>query len=154
MSTTTSEDVCEGIERVIVAAPLTGTDKPEPVYFGDDEGGMQRRDADRVFTVMPVSDERLDKRSGGSIYRKLTASVGLQYHRNKKTRRKQLADGLVLEDELRHLRARLEALALPVFGVHQARLISGPRFDNNNSALGRTKSMTYFVVEVEYAAAG
>lgn len=154
MATTTAEDVLEGIERVMVAAPLTGTDKPEPVYFGDDEAGMQRRDADRVFTVMPVADERIDKRSGGSIYRRLTASVGVQYHRNKKTRRKQLADSLIFEDELRHLKARIEAISMPVLGVHQARLISGPRFDNNNSALGRTKSMTYFVVEAEYVTAG
>lgn len=153
MSTTTAEDVLEGIERVIVAAPLTGVDRPEAVYF-DDEAGMRRRDADRVFTVMPVADERMDKRSGGSIYRKLTASVGVQYHRNKRTRRKQLADALILEDELRHLRARIEALAVPVLGVHQARLISGPRFDNNNSALGPTKSMTFFVVEAEYTTAG
>lgn len=154
MSTTTAEDVCDGIERVLVAAPITGPDRPEPVFFGDDEGGMQRRDADRVFTVMPVADERMDKRSGGSIYRRLTVSVGVQYHRNKKTRRKQLADALVFEDELRHLRARIEALAAPVFGVHQARIVSGPRFDNNNSALGRTKSMTYFVLEAEYTTAG
>lgn len=150
----TSEDVLEGIERVIVAAPLDGIDSPEPVYFGDDEAGMQRRDADRVFTVMPVSDERMDKRSGGSVYRLLTAHVGMQYHRNKRTRRKQLADALVLEDELRHVRARIEALTQPVTGVHQARLISGPRFDNNNSALGRTKSMTFFVLEVEYSTTG
>lgn len=153
MPETTAEDVLEGIERVIVAAPLPGTDKPEPVYF-DDEAGMQRRDADRVFTVMAVSDERMDKRSGGSIYRLLTVSIGMQYHRNKKTRRKQLADGLLLEDELRHLKKRVEALTPPVLGVHQARLISGPRYDNNNSALGRTKSMTFFVLEAEYTTTG
>ncbi|MCB9610519.1 MAG: hypothetical protein H6716_28275 [Polyangiaceae bacterium] len=153
MDTTTSEEVLEGIERVIVAAPLSGTDRPVPVYFND-EAGMVRRDADRVFTVFPVADQRLDKRSGGSIYRLLTASVAIQYFRNRRTRAKQLADALVLEDELRHLAARLTALARPVLGVRAARIIDGPRFDSANSVLGANKTMTIFGLEAEYVTGG
>lgn len=153
MPAVAAEDVLEGIERVIVAAPYTGVDKPEPTFF-DDEAGMARRDADRVFSVVPLADERMDKRSGGSIYRKLTVGVGMQHHRNKKTRRKMLADALITEVELRHLKALIEALAVPVLGIHQVRLISGPRFDNTNSPLGRTKAMTNFVLEVEYTTTG
>jgi len=152
--TTTAEDLLEGIERVIVAAPYAGHDKPAPVYFPDDEAGMARRDADRIFTVMAVSDVRLDKRSGGSIYRALTATFAMQHARNKKTRRKQLADALVTEDALRHLKRHIEALSLPVYGVHAVRILSGPNFDNSNNVFGRTKSMTLCSVEVEYATTG
>lgn len=152
---TTPDVMLEAIERVLIAASYAGTDRVEIVYFPDDEGGMRRRDADRVTTVVEVEDVRLDKRSGGSIYRRLTASVGMQHHRNKKTRPKKFADARVTEDELRHLRARAVALDLPgASDIHEVRLVSGPRFDNTSSTSSQTKALTQFVVEITYNAEG
>lgn len=144
---TTAILVVEGVERMIEALVVTGP-AFKCVFRGEDEAGAAQRDADRVTSVVPISDKRVDKRSGGSIYRLVTLAIGSQYHRNKLTRRVMLADGLVLEDAFRHCVAGLAALALPVI-VHTARLIDGPRYDMATS-LNATKAMTAFVLEIEY----
>ncbi len=150
MPYTTAEDVLEGLERLMAAVVLpAGGPAPAPVFRGPDEAGLNQRDADRVFTAIPISDKRgtsQDKRSGGSCYRVLVVSIGVQYHRNKLTRRKMLADAPEFENALRHAAAGLAALASPVTGVHRARLLDGPRFDMTLE----TKMMTVFVVETEY----
>ncbi len=150
MPTTTAEDVLDGLERLMAAVTLaTPGPRPAPVFRGPDEAGLNQRDADRVFTAIPISDKRgttIDHRSGGSCYRTLVASIGVQYHRNKLTRRKMLADAPEFENALRHATAGLAALAVPVTGVHRTRLLDGPRFDMSME----TKMMTVFVLETEY----
>ena len=144
---TTAELVLEGLERLIEAVAVVGPPF-KCVFRGDDEAGAAQRDAIRVTSVVPISDKRVDKRSGGSIYRLLTAAIGSQYHRNRLTRRVMLADGLLLEDVFRHCVAGLAALTVPVT-IHTARLIDGPRYDMATS-LNATKAMTAFVLEIEY----
>lgn len=144
---TTAEDVLEGLERLLAAVDLDGP-APAAVFRGHDEAGAAQRDADRVFTVLPVSDKRTDKRSGGSCYRRLIVQIGVQYHRSKLTRRRMLADALVFEDALRHARAGLAALAAPVT-IHEERILDGPRFDLTG-ALDAMKTLTIFSLEVEY----
>lgn len=148
---TTAEDVLEGLERLIAAVDLDGP-APAAVFRGNDEAGAAQRDADRVFTVLPVSDKRTDKRSGGSCYRRLVVNIGVQYHRNRLTRRKMLADALVFEDALRHARRGMALLPAPVT-IHEERILDGPRFD---MATGQdvTKAMTVFVMELEYHTTG
>ncbi len=149
MPYTTAEDVLEGYERLMAVVPLGRVGTPTPVFRGPDEAGLSQRDADLVFTAVPISDKRgtsTDKRSGGSCYRTLVNSLGIQYHRNKRTRRVMLADAPKFEDALRHAAAGLAALAEPVLGVHRVRLLDGPRFDMTLE----TKMMTVFVVETEY----
>lgn len=149
MPDTTAEDVLEGIERVIVAADFGWLTPPAPSYRGPDEGAHVSRDADGLFTVLPVSDVRTDKRSGGSCYRMLTVQIGMQFIRRKDSRRKMLAAALVLEDALRHLKANIEALAVPVTGVKWARIMSGPTFDHAVTVDG-SKALLVTILEVEY----
>lgn len=151
MPDTTAEDVTEALERLIEAVVVSGPPF-KCVFRGDDEAGHAQRDAMRVTTVVPVSDKRVDKRSGGSCYRLLTVATGSQYHRSRLTRRVMLADGLVLEDAFRHAVAGLAALAEPVT-IHSARIIDGPRYDMA-TGLNATKAMTAFVLELEYHTAG
>ena len=144
---TTAELVLEGVERLIEAVAVDGPPF-KCVFRGEDEAGAAQRDAMRVTTVVPISDVRVDKRSGGSCYRLLTVAIGSQYHRSKLTRRVMLSDGLLLEDALRLCRAGLAALTVPVT-IHTSRLIDGPRYDMA-TGLNATKAMTAFVLEIVY----